>query len=198
MLLNIGTGTGDVVVHFTWRSPGFAGFYRCTLAVCKRLPPPLLADRIVSGMLWQVAAQLKERKSQLQKYKVSKTNPNFRTVSKSVPSSNRASQDPSADLSQLIEVVHAAAQSRKGDSVKLLALLRLLNELHYEIRDTLFRDALPDNRQHLYRLLKDIEQEGGWPYITRMKLTALLEHIEEANEPDDEEAEKSATAAPEA
>lgn len=197
MLLNTEMGTGDVVVHFTWRSPGFAGFYRRTLAVCRRLPTPLLADRIVSGMLWQVAAQLKELKSQLQKYKVPKTKPNFRMVSKSVPSSNRASQDPSADLSQLVEVVHAAAQSRKGDSVKLLALLRLLNELHYEIRDTLFRDALPDNRQHLYRLLKDIEQEGGWPYITRMKLTALLEHIEEAHESDDGEEDKGKAVATE-
>ena len=42
-----------------------------------------------------------------------------------------------------------------------------------------FRDALPDNRQRLYRLLKDIEQEGGWPYIKRMQLLALLEHLDE-------------------
>ncbi len=116
-----------------------------------------------------------------------------------MPSSNRSSQDLSADLSQLVEVVHAAAQSRKGDSIELLTLLRLLDELHYEIRDTLFREALPDNRQHLYRLLKDIEQEGGWPYITRMKLTALLEHIEEAHEEETPESgdEEAGTAASE-
>lgn len=109
-----------------------------------------------------------------------------------MPSSNRPAQDPSTDLSQLVEVVHAAAQNRKGNSVELLALLRLLNELHYEIRDTLFRDALPDNRQHLYRLLKDIEQAGGWPFIRRMKLTALLEHLEEAQDDALDEAQDDA------
>ncbi len=86
----------------------------------------------------------------------------------------------SEDLVELTQVVQAAAQSREGDCLALLALLRLLNELHYEIRDTLFREALPDNRQRLYRLLKDIEQEGGWPYIQRTKLVALLENIEES------------------
>ena len=86
--------------------------------------------------------------------------------------------------------MQAAAQRREGDCLALLALLRLLNELHYEIRDTLFREALPNNRQRLYRLLKDIEQEGGWPYIQRTKLIALLANIEEAaeNSPDPNDA----------
>lgn len=91
----------------------------------------------------------------------------------------KSSQELPADLAELSQIVNAAAQGREGDSLALLQLLRLLNELHYEIRDTLFREALPDNRQRLYRLLKDIEQEGGWPYIRRMKLTALLEHMDE-------------------
>ncbi len=78
-----------------------------------------------------------------------------------------------------MQVVNAAANAREGDCLALLKLLRILNELHSEIRDTLFREALPDNRQRLYRLLKDIEQEGGWPYIRRMKITRLLEHIKE-------------------
>ena len=60
--------------------------------------------------------------------------------------------------------------------------MRLLDTLHFEIRDTLFREALPDNRQRLYRLLKDIEQEGGWPYIKRMPLRALLEHMDGADD----------------
>lgn len=83
------------------------------------------------------------------------------------------------DLAALSRAIYAAARSREGDCLALLALLRLLNELHYEIRDTLFREALPDNRQRLYQLLRDIEQQGGWPYIRRMKLLALLEHMEE-------------------
>lgn len=82
-------------------------------------------------------------------------------------------------------MVQAASQRREGDCLALLALLRLLNELHYEIRDTLFRESLPNNRQRLYRLLKDIEQEGGWPYIQRIKLAALMAHMdEEKNSPD--------------
>ncbi len=88
----------------------------------------------------------------------------------------------SEDLLELTKIVQAAAQRREGDCLALLALLRLLNELHYEIRDTLFREALPNNRQRLYRLLKDIEQEGGWPYIQRIKLVALLEQMDESAE----------------
>ncbi|MEL6813344.1 MAG: hypothetical protein AAFP03_00860 [Cyanobacteria bacterium J06598_3] len=93
-----------------------------------------------------------------------------------------------ADLSQLAQTVRSTAQTRTGDCLALLELLRLLDQLHYEIRDTLFRDALPDNRQRLYRLLKDIEQEGGWPYIKRMKLIQLIEHLDENN--DDESGEE--------
>lgn len=100
-------------------------------------------------------------------------------MSNSEPLTHQSPQDMPADLSQLVQVVQSAAQSREGDCVELLTLLRLLNELHYNIRDTLFREALPDNRQHLYRLLKDMENKGGWPYIKRMKLTALLEHLKE-------------------
>ncbi|MGI8932615.1 hypothetical protein [Leptolyngbya sp. BC1307] len=84
-----------------------------------------------------------------------------------------------ADLSELTQAVNTAAQNREGNCLALLELLRLLNTLHSDIRDTLFRDALPDNRQRLYRLLRDIEQQGGWPYIKRMQLTALLEHLAE-------------------
>jgi hypothetical protein len=60
-----------------------------------------------------------------------------------------------------------------------LALLRHLEELHKEIRDGVFQENLPDNRQRLYSLLKDIESEGGWPYIARMRLQALLVNLSE-------------------
>lgn len=81
-------------------------------------------------------------------------------------------------LEQMSHVIYAAAREREGDCLALLELLRRLNDLHYDIRETLFSDALPNNRQKLYRLLRDIEQEGGWPYIQRVKLRALLENIE--------------------
>lgn len=70
--------------------------------------------------------------------------------------------------------VQQIARDTAGDSIALLALLRRLEKLHREIRDGLFQDALPDNRQALYGLLKDIENSGGWPYIQRMRLKMLL------------------------
>ncbi|MGB3668579.1 MAG: hypothetical protein WA783_07360 [Phormidesmis sp.] len=93
-----------------------------------------------------------------------------------------ASQNLPSNLSELIQVVRTTAQQKEGDCLALLELLRLLDTLHFEIRDTLFREALPNNRQRLYQLLRDIEQEGGWPYINRMQLRELLVHIEEGDE----------------
>lgn len=71
------------------------------------------------------------------------------------------------------------AQSRAGNVIALLEMLRLMDELHYEVRDTLFHEALPNGRRQLYQLLRDIEQNGGWPHIKRMRLTDLLDHFEE-------------------
>ncbi len=90
-----------------------------------------------------------------------------------------ASQNLPSNLSELIQIVRTTAQQKEGDCLALLELLRLLDTLHFEIRDTLFREALPDNRQRLYQLLRDIDQEGGWPYINRMHLRDLLVNIEE-------------------
>jgi len=87
----------------------------------------------------------------------------------------------SDELDNLVQTVWSAAQHRQGDCLALLDLLRRLERLHHDIRDTLFCDALPENRQRLYRLLKDIEQEGGWPYIQRMQLLSLVDKLEEDN-----------------
>ncbi len=81
------------------------------------------------------------------------------------------------DLNQLSQFIDQAALDRRGSSTDLLALLRLLERCHRDICETLFYDALPDNRQHLYALLRDIEINGGWPYIQRMKLKALLANL---------------------
>jgi hypothetical protein len=80
-------------------------------------------------------------------------------------------------LETIATTVYSVAQSCQGDSIALLALLRQLEQLHREIRDGAFQETLPDNRQQLYSLLKDIESEGGWPYIERMKLQAFLAKI---------------------
>ncbi len=81
------------------------------------------------------------------------------------------------DLAQLSDLIDQAALKRQGRSTDLLALLRLLEQRHRDICETLFYDALPDNRQNLYALLRDIEVNGGWPYIQRMKLQALLANL---------------------
>lgn len=83
----------------------------------------------------------------------------------------------SEDLDQLSKLIDQMALGRRGQSKSLLGLLRLLEERHRDICETLFYDALPDNRQHLYALLRDIEVNGGWPYIQRMKLQMLLANL---------------------
>jgi hypothetical protein len=80
-------------------------------------------------------------------------------------------------LENITTTVYDVVQSYQGDSIAILALLRQLEQLHREIRDGAFQETLPDNRQQLYSLLKDIESEGGWPYIERMKLQAFLARL---------------------
>jgi hypothetical protein len=78
------------------------------------------------------------------------------------------------DLQQISELIEKAAIARQDDCVALLTLLRLLEQRHREIRENAFRQALPTSRHSLYSLLKDIEVNGGWPYIQRMKLRSLF------------------------
>jgi hypothetical protein len=81
------------------------------------------------------------------------------------------------DLQQIAQLIEQAATQRQADSLALLALLRTLEQCHREIRETLFRDALPSSRHQLYALLRDIEVSGGWPYIQRMKLQTLCAEV---------------------
>jgi hypothetical protein len=86
-------------------------------------------------------------------------------------------------LDSLQQITWAIAQEYKGDSLSLLAVLRVLEQVHQEIRDSLFQQSLPDNRQSLYKLLRDIETKGGWPYIYRMRLQSIMEKLELPEEP---------------
>ncbi|UBF25135.1 hypothetical protein K9N68_26410 [Kovacikia minuta CCNUW1] len=81
------------------------------------------------------------------------------------------------NLQDVASTVRQLAEAHRGNSSSLLLLLRVLEDLHREIRDSLFQESLPDNRQALYNLLKDIESSGGWPYIHRMKLQLLLANL---------------------
>jgi hypothetical protein len=84
--------------------------------------------------------------------------------------------------------VRTLAERHRGDGRSLLKILRTLEALHREVCEDYFQESLPTNRQALYKLLKDIESEGGWPYIKRMRIQALLVNLLEA-----EKAEHSTT-----
>lgn len=85
----------------------------------------------------------------------------------------------SPELEELARSVRAIADRSTGDGMALLALLRVLEILHREIREGLFQESLPTNRQALYALLRDIEATGGWPYIHRMRLQEFLKNLVE-------------------
>jgi hypothetical protein len=93
-------------------------------------------------------------------------------------------ESPETAIADALEALWYVAQKSKNNSLQLLEILRKLENLHQEIRDTLFQESLPDNRQALYVLLKDIETNGGWPYIYRTKLLELLDRLtqEEINQ----------------
>ena len=80
------------------------------------------------------------------------------------------------NLQSLEHSVRALAKNHQNNPMAILAMLRILESLHRELREGLFQEALPDNRQALYNLLKDIEAKGGWPYIPRLRLSFILEN----------------------
>ena len=80
-------------------------------------------------------------------------------------------------LQAITTEIRYLANTHQGNSLALLALLRRLEHIHSEIRENFFQSSLPDNRQALYALLKDMEEAGGWPYIERMKLRSLLSNF---------------------
>jgi len=98
--------------------------------------------------------------------------------------SNFEPEPEPSECQAIATTVRAFAQRYQKDSLALLTLLRRLEELHREIRDGVFQSSLPDDRQGLYKLLKDIEAKGGWPRIERMNLESLLTRFE-AKETDD-------------
>jgi hypothetical protein len=89
---------------------------------------------------------------------------------------NNALATPALDT--LAQTVQGLAQQATGSSTQLLALLRVLESLHREICEGSFQQSLPNTRQNLHFLLRDIESQGGWPYIPRLKLQRLLTALE--------------------
>ncbi|MEA5596368.1 hypothetical protein [Rivularia sp. UHCC 0363] len=91
-------------------------------------------------------------------------------------------QKLSYKLQEIADCIHEYSMLCKGDILAVLALLRQLEKLHREVRDGIFQESLPSNRQALYSLLKDIEAEGGWPYIERMRIQDLMANLDVADE----------------
>jgi hypothetical protein len=87
-----------------------------------------------------------------------------------------------ARLGKIVDEIHEIADLDRSDPIALLQLLRTLEQLHREIQQGYFQSALPDSRQALYALLRDIEENGGWPYIQRWKLQALFANLPETDE----------------
>lgn len=87
-----------------------------------------------------------------------------------------------SDLELLQQKIAAIAESASGNPVALLKLLRTLEQTHRQIREGLFQEVLPQNRQQLYHLLKEIEADGGWPYIPRARLQSFLAQMNPESE----------------
>ncbi|WRH68458.1 MAG: hypothetical protein RSE13_09840 [Planktothrix sp. GU0601_MAG3] len=87
-------------------------------------------------------------------------------------------QARSNQLEFLAEQVLILAKAAEGNPLDILAVLRILEQLHQDIRESLFQQSLPDNRQKLYHLLREIESKGGWPYIPRSSLKSVMENLQ--------------------
>lgn len=96
---------------------------------------------------------------------------------------NPDSRQLEVELQAITTDIRTLANCHRGNSRALLALLRVLEQTHREIQETLFQASLPQNRQELYALLRDIEETGGWPYIERMRLRSLLSNFPEYGVP---------------
>jgi len=90
--------------------------------------------------------------------------------------SQASSGDPRADAS--LAQLEALARELEGQPEGLLALLRRLEQLHRTIQDGPFRASLPEDRNHLFDLLAEMERSGGWPYIPRLQLRTFLDLLQ--------------------
>ncbi len=81
-------------------------------------------------------------------------------------------------LTPIMVDIQDIAEQNKQDEVFLLSVLRNLEAVHRHIRTNLFEQSLPTTRNALYNLVKDIEEQGGWPYIERMKLQQLIQNMD--------------------
>jgi len=87
-------------------------------------------------------------------------------------------------LMSLSELVGSLVEDNQDNAIALVELLRVLERLHRGITEGAFQQALPQNRQELYKLMRVIEEEGGWPHIPKMRLQMLYAHLIDSQEPE--------------
>jgi len=88
----------------------------------------------------------------------------------------------SNQLKEFGQIVRELVAQSSQSPLLILRILRELEALHQEIRSQTFEKILPDTRHSLYPLLKDIQENGGWPYIERMKLQTILQFLNLEND----------------
>ncbi|MGQ9864737.1 MAG: hypothetical protein ACUVSQ_00385 [Pseudanabaenaceae cyanobacterium] len=81
------------------------------------------------------------------------------------------------ELQTAIAAIRAIASRQGNDPQGLLLVLRELEALHRQICDEMLMPALPNTRHELFALLQNIEANGGWPYIYRIRLQDLLHKL---------------------
>ncbi|MFO0037711.1 MAG: hypothetical protein ACK522_02045 [Synechococcaceae cyanobacterium] len=91
-------------------------------------------------------------------------------------SSESSSGDPRATAA--LGLLEELARELEGQPEALLSLLRRLEQLHRTIQDGPFRASLPEDRNHLFDLLAEMERSGGWPYIPRLQLRTFLDLLQ--------------------
>ncbi len=91
---------------------------------------------------------------------------------------NFKSTVPDDALREILSKTWSIATKKPQDLLFLLSVLRSLELIHRQIRTELFEPSLPETRNDLYQLVKDIEEKGGWPYIERMRLQDLLQNLQ--------------------
>lgn len=79
-----------------------------------------------------------------------------------------------SDFSMITTLIWQVVAQSEGDAIAQLRVLRFLENLHQDIREAHFQPALPTDRHGLHNLLKEIETNGGWPYIPKMDLRTFL------------------------
>jgi hypothetical protein len=101
-------------------------------------------------------------------------------VSSGLPSDPQGQRksDASDDLDAKVAALEQLALALKDDPLELLRLLRRLEQLHRSIQDGPFLASLPCGRNELFRLLEDMENSGGWPYIPRLQLRTFIDLLQ--------------------